>query len=242
MTDWLRVGGSVGYGVASIYSKSVVSAMGGSFQDQEVITEINAHSWFIPKAVASVVLSPWQQVELFGVLTYHGDMNAKGTADLTANGVNGRTAQELPRRESRHALPHRRRRGQRAFPHLRGGGGVRFAKLRRNREGVLNPMRDEVFDLELRGHLESDQQRRPFRRQAAQPGGGRRLDHAAHPVEQPRGRRRRLVHPPEQRHPQVLEGHVLSFRAGGDMQLVPEHLTVRGGAVVLDDAASIPDT
>lgn len=236
LADWLRVGGSVGYGVASIYSKSVVSALGGSFQDQEVITEINAHAWFIPKAVASVVISPWQQVELFGVVTYHGDMNAKGTADLTANGVNG-----APRKSCRDENPgtHCRIDGVEVnvpFPTFEVVGGIRFAKLRRNREGVLNPMRDEVFDLELQAIW-------------SQTSNVDRFDVKLHDqvagedASTPRIQWNNLEDGAIGSYVRQSSGipkfwkNTLSLRAGSDIQLVPERLAIRGGVSYASRAA-----
>src|SRR5690606_23913424 len=134
---------------ASLRSRSVVSVRGGSFQDAEVLNDINAFSAFIPKAVVSAVFSPWEQVDLFGTFTYHGDINATGTADLTANGVQG-----APRKSCSDPRPGTHCRIEDIsirvpFPTLEAVGGVRFSALRRRREGKLDRMRDEKFDLEL---------------------------------------------------------------------------------------------
>lgn len=228
LTDWLRVGGSFGYGVASVYSKSVVSAMGGSFKDQEVITEIRAHSWFVPKAVLSLTLAPVQQVEIFGVLTYHGDIKAKGTADLTANGITG-----APRRNCREENPgtHCRIEGVEVrvpFPTIEALGGVRFAKLRRNRDGVLDPMRDEVFDIELQAIWTQTSNVDVFdvRLHNQDPN----ID-----ANTPRIQWNNLYDGAAGAYVRQRSGvpkywkNTLSLRAGGDVQLVPEHLAVRAG-------------
>jgi hypothetical protein len=228
LTDWLRVGGSLGYGVASVYSKSVVSAMGGSFKDQEVITEIRAHSWFVPKAVLSLTLAPVQQVEIFGVLTYHGDIRAKGTADLTANGISG-----APLRSCREENPgtHCRIDGVEVtvpFPAIEALGGVRFAKLRRNRDGVLDPMRDEVFDLELQAIWTQTSDVDVF--DVKLHGQDPNVDPTT-----PRIQWNNLYDGSVGAYVRQQSGvpkywrNTLSLRAGGDVQLVPEHFAVRAG-------------
>jgi hypothetical protein len=235
LSRWLRAGLSVGWGVASVESRSVVSAQGGSFRDQEVITSINANAWFIPKAVASVVVSPWQALDLFGVVVYHGDIHAKGTADLNANGIKG-----APRKSCSEPNPGTNCRIEGVevvvpFPTFEVVGGLRVAKLRRDRNGVLDPMRDEVFDLELEAIW-------------TQTSHVDRFDVRLHdrPTEDPHVPRVQWANvegafPSYVRQRSGVPKHwkdTLSFRAGGDLQLVPERLTIRGGASYATSAVS----
>jgi len=54
----LRAGLALGWGVASVYNQNVVSVLEGSFRDQEIVSELQVQSLFIPKATASVVYTP----------------------------------------------------------------------------------------------------------------------------------------------------------------------------------------
>jgi hypothetical protein len=226
LAKMLRVGASVGYGVASINSKSVVSVRGGSFQDAEVLNEINAYSWFVPKAVASVVLSPWEQVELFGVFTYHGDIKAKGTADLTANGVKG-----APLKSCTDKTPgtHCRIEGVELtipFPTFEAVGGVRFSSLRRARKGKLDPMRDERFDIELEAIWTQTSNVDEFKVNLHDTGGDDpnipRIQFGNSDMAAFSYIRNRTSIPKYWK-------DTLSLRGGADLQVVPERFVIRGG-------------
>jgi len=149
---WLRFGLSAGLGFASISNTSVNSVAGGSFRDQEVLSQVSVIDWAIPRAVGSVVYAPLDSLELFASLTYQADVEAKGHVDLTANGV-----QNAPLGDCRVADPGSPGPRCRAdgvtlsvpFPTFEATLGVRYASLRSAREGALDPMRDEVWDLEL---------------------------------------------------------------------------------------------
>lgn len=144
----LRFGVSAGIGFASVYNKSVVSLEGGTFNDQEVINELRANDYAIPRVTGSVVLSPLDSLDLVTVMQYQGDIEAEGKADLTANGINA------PRRSCFQPNPgsHCRIEGVKLHVPLHTlemTFGVRYAKRRIARERVLDPMKDEVFDVEV---------------------------------------------------------------------------------------------
>ncbi len=145
----LRFGASAGWGFASVYNKSVVSVLGGTFRDQEVLNEIRVTDWSLARANASVVYSPLAQLDLFGVLTYQSGINATGNAVLTANGIRG-----APLKSCSDPTPgtHCRIDGVQLsvpFPTLEVTFGARLVVPRNKRERVLDPMKDELFDLEL---------------------------------------------------------------------------------------------
>ena len=144
----LRFGVSAGVGFANVYNKSMVSLEGGTFNDQEVVNEIRAVDYAIPRVAGSAVLSPVDSFDLVAVVQYQGDIDAKGHADLTANGIRAR------RRDCSQPNPgsHCRLDGVRLkvpFPTLEVTFGARYAKRRVARERVLDPMKDEVFDVEI---------------------------------------------------------------------------------------------
>jgi hypothetical protein len=145
----LRFGASAGWGFASVYNKSVVSVLGGTFRDQEVLNEIRATDWALARANASVVLSPFDQLDLFGVVTYQSGINASGSAVLTANGIHG-----APLKSCSDPTPgtHCRIDGVQLnvpFPTLEATFGSRLVIPRNKRQRVLDPMKDELFDLEV---------------------------------------------------------------------------------------------
>lgn len=147
----LRFGVSAGLGVASVYNKSVVSVLGGTFRDQEIVNQIRATDWAIPRVNASVVVSPFDFLELFAVATYQGDIDAKGNAVLTANGIKGAPLKNCsdPKPGSRCRIDDIRL--QVPFHTMEATFGARFSVLRdgRVRERKLDPMKDELFDFEI---------------------------------------------------------------------------------------------
>jgi long-chain fatty acid transport protein len=132
----------------------VVSVLGGTFKDQEVVNELNVRDMFIPRASASFVLNPWDRFDLYGVAMYQGDINAKGFTDLTANGISGAPRQNCSQFKAGdpEAGTHCRINGAELtvpLPTWEVTGGLRYAQRRVARERVLDPMKDEVFDIEL---------------------------------------------------------------------------------------------
>lgn len=148
----LRVGLSVGAGFLTIHNRSIASVQGGTFADQEVLIDLEAADWFIPRATASVVITPFSALELGLVLTAQGSVEASGDLELTANGFVG-----VPQRDCRNrtdgapgahcviedaslSVP---------FPPFEATLALRYADRRHPRERTLDPMTDERWDVEL---------------------------------------------------------------------------------------------
>jgi hypothetical protein len=149
-----RMGVSAGPGFAEVYNKSVVSAIGGTFSDPEVINELTVRDLFVPRATASVVVSPFDSLDILGVVKYQADIVAKGHTDLTANGIKGAPRRKCSRSSAMDPLPgtHCRIDGVELtvpLPTIEATAGLRYAYRRVGRERVLDPMKDEVFDLEV---------------------------------------------------------------------------------------------
>lgn len=147
----LRIGASLGWGFATIHNKNVVSILGGTFADQEVLSDVKAADWFVPRATFSAVAEPSDGFELFASLTYTGDVNGKGTLDLTANGIQGAPLTDC---RSETAGPHCRVNDIQLrvpFPRFEATLGLRYASRRSGRERVLDPMKDERWDIALEG-------------------------------------------------------------------------------------------
>jgi hypothetical protein len=145
----LRLGVSGGVGFAHVYAKSVVSVQGGTFRDQEVINELSVTDWAVPRGNASVVVTPIPAIDVFGVVTYQGDIRAEGDATLTANGIRG-----APLKKCSDPLPgtHCSIEGVKLdvpLATIEATFGIRYAMKRNASKPTLDPMRDEVFDLEL---------------------------------------------------------------------------------------------
>lgn len=147
-----RLGLSLGAGFAKIQNTSVSSAAGGSFRDQEVLTEVSVADWFVPRAVLSTVVTPLDSLELMAALTYQADVNATGHVDLTANGIQGAPLGDCRAADPESPGPRCRADGVKLrapFPTWEATLGIRYAKRKVAHEGALVPMRDEVWDVEL---------------------------------------------------------------------------------------------
>jgi long-subunit fatty acid transport protein len=145
----LRLGLSGGIGFAQVYAKSVVSVLGGTFRDQEVVNELSVTDWAVPRGNASVVVTPIPSIDVFGVVTYQGDIRAEGTSTLTANGIEG-----APLKKCGDAKPgtHCELDGVKLdipLATIEATFGVRYAMKRNASKPTLDPMTDEVFDLEV---------------------------------------------------------------------------------------------
>ncbi|HVZ34319.1 MAG TPA: hypothetical protein VG963_17950, partial [Polyangiaceae bacterium] len=147
----IRFGASFGSGFFTITNKSMVQVQGGSFKSQEVVNTITANDWFLPRATVSMVAQPADSIELFANLMYQSDAHATGHADQVANGIQG-----APRTDcySDKPGPNCRINGAKLtvpFPTFETTLGFRYADRRRARERVLDPMKDERWDIALEG-------------------------------------------------------------------------------------------
>lgn len=154
LSPLVRIGASVGWGFATLHNRSIASVQGGTFQDQEVLNDVNVSDWFIPRALASVVVTPLPSLELAATLLYQGDVNGTGTVDITANGIRNAPRGNCRAPGMENPGPHCRVDDARLtapFPRLSATLGVRYAALRTGRQRALDPMRDERWDVELNG-------------------------------------------------------------------------------------------
>ena len=156
----LRLGFSAGVGFAQVTNLVAASATGGTFEDPELLSEVSAADWIIPRLTASFVVAPGS-VELMGSLTYQDDIRGEGYLDLDANGYNG-----VPLRDCRATIdrgdgpvgaPGTRCRLQGVqlhapLPTLEAVVGVRYMSRRGERQRAADPMVDEAWDIELNAY------------------------------------------------------------------------------------------
>lgn len=150
----IRIGASGGVGFGSVKFTSVASVLGGTFRDQEIVQELNVSDWMIPRATASLVVNPFAGFEMYGVAQWQDDIKAKGYVDLTANGITGAPLQSCSKKLPTDPEPgtHCRINGVRLDLPMNTWeftGGLRYGHRRTARERVLDPMKDEVFDIEV---------------------------------------------------------------------------------------------
>jgi hypothetical protein len=148
----LRLGVAFGIGFANVKNVSMASVLGGTFRDQELLNDVRVTDPFIPHFTASVVVTPIEALEVMAALTYQDDVRATGTLELTANGIQGDRL-----RNCRSTMP-----GTHCtiddfkltipFPTLEAVLGVRYAQRRNAQTATRDPMRDEVWDVELNGY------------------------------------------------------------------------------------------
>jgi long-subunit fatty acid transport protein len=150
-----RVGASVGLGFANIHNLNIASVQGGTFRDQEILTDIKATDWLVPRAALSMVFAPVDAFEAMASLTYQGDIHADGDVQFQTNGI-----QDGPLTDCRVASPERPGTHCQSgsaeltvpFPNLEATLGLRYAKRRYQRTRASTPMRDEIWDVEVDGY------------------------------------------------------------------------------------------
>jgi long-subunit fatty acid transport protein len=223
-TPKFRVGASFGYGIVWIDNTNMASTLGGSFRDAQVVNRVRATDWFIPRAMVSAVVTPVDSFELFAALTYQGDVNAKGHSDLTANGIKGAP---LTNCLEENPGPHCRVNDAKLdvpFPSFEGTFGFRYAERRHKRVRVLDPMKDERWDFSVEATWAQTSHVKDFTATFADPN-----DEVAPRVS--------LTTDPERVAPFIPRKAVIphrwkdtwGVRAGGDINLVPEAVSMRLG-------------
>jgi hypothetical protein len=149
-TKYLRFGVSVGSGIVDVSYRNVTSSVGGTFTDPQLISDVQVVDAFVPRATLSVAATPIESVDLMASFTWNDDIDAKGTLDVRANGLQaprGDCASMTPGAHCRVRdvtlnIPYQR------FEVLL---GARYAKRNKRRDKVIDPMRDEVWDVEING-------------------------------------------------------------------------------------------
>jgi opacity protein-like surface antigen len=154
----IRFGVSAGIGFANIYNKNMVSSVGGNWATYpEIVNELHVKDLAIPRATASLVIAPARFMDIVGAVAYVGDINATGYSDLTANGISGVPRGDCYSSQQMPPVPtgsHCRINGAKLYlpqPTWEATGGIRFSHRRHNRERVLDPMKDEIWDIEVNG-------------------------------------------------------------------------------------------
>jgi long-subunit fatty acid transport protein len=223
----LRVGLSIGNGIASVYNKSTVSVLGGTFRDQEVLSEVNARSYFLPRAVASIGYAATDWLDLFAVGQYHGDLEATGSLTLTANGISGAPRTRCVGTEN--PGTHCRIEGVKVtipFPTYEATVGARFSALRPGHTRGGDPMNDERFDVEVEGLWAQTSHVKSFDlaihdSNVGEPGQPRIQFGNADGVNV-QNIRKSVSIPKDWR-------DTFGVRVGSDVQVIPSVLTIRGG-------------
>jgi hypothetical protein len=229
---YIRFGASAGIGFAYIYNKNMISTIGGTFNDPETVNELTVKDYSIPRATASAVVAPWDWLDLMGVIAYQGDINGTGHIDVTANGLSGIPLGNCyqdpmnPQRSGSHC----RVNGVKATipnPTLEATAGIRFAHRRVKRERALDPMKDEIWDFEVDATWSQTSHVDEFLinvhdKMPADPAAPK-VEFSNTDTEQ-----RRPI-PGVTRIPKYWNDS-WTFRAGGDVNIVPETFSMRLGA------------
>jgi long-subunit fatty acid transport protein len=148
----LRFGLSVGAGFIDVAFKNVSSVTGGDLRDIEVLSDLKVTDTFVPRTTLSVAATPIDSIDLLATFTWTDDVSAKGHADFIGNGYSssprGDCATTMPGPHCRVKdvtlkIPYQR------FELLLGG---RYAQRRNPRERALEPMKDELWDVELNAY------------------------------------------------------------------------------------------
>lgn len=222
-----RLGASFGYGLAYINNTSMVSVLGGTFADQEVVNRVSAIDWFVPKAIVSAVVAPSDGFELFGVLTYQGDINATGHSDLLANGVKG-----APLKSCRDENPGPHCRVDNVtlnapFPTLEATFGFRYAARRHKRQRVLDPMKDEKWDFSVEGTWAQTSHVKNFSLELFDPNT-KDADKPKVAFSSDPDNSQAVTQPQKGVIPHNWKD-TWGLRAGGDINLIPEAVSIRLG-------------
>lgn len=149
----VRIGAMFGWGYANIKFKNVASLVQG-FTDQQLVNDVGAVDWFIPRVTVSVAATPIDAVDLMASFTWTDDLSADGQVDVTANGVQG-----APLDNCRSANPGPRCRVENTtlnVPYqnfeLVVGGRYGMRRAGSTREKPLDTLKDELWDIELDVH------------------------------------------------------------------------------------------
>lgn len=236
VSPWVRVGASLGLGFATIRNKSLASVQGGTFQDQEVLNDVHVQDWAIPRAMASVVLTPLPALEVVAALSYQGDVTANGYVDLTANGIQNAPLTNCRGSDQDAPGPHCRVDDatlRAPFPRLTATLGVRYASLRAGRARALDPMRDERWDVELNASWSQTSHVDEYVLTLVEDGPLARVAFSSSPSTMPLAVPSRVIIPYRWK-------DTFGLRAGGDYNLLPELLAVRAGVSYESSATPMP--
>lgn len=224
-----RIGASVGLGFAKLDNLNVASVQGGTFRDQEVLTNIQASDWAIPRATLSAVFAPADSFETMASLTYQGDVHATGDVFFNTNGIQGAPLTDCravsPAKPGPHCVSHDAS-VRVPFPTLEATLGARYAKRRFLRTRSLDPIHDEIWDVEVNGYWSQtsnvDADRVELYDQAPGAPGSTNLVFSSAPNAAALSVPANIEIPHHWR-------DTFGVRAGGDYNLVPGRFSLRAG-------------
>lgn len=232
--SWLRLGVSAGSGFMSAHFRTVTSAFGGLFDDQAFLSDIDVTDPFVPRVTASAALTPLASTDLFATFTWTDDIRAKGSLDTVANGLT-----DAPRTSCAEQKP---------GPHCRVDPvkfhvpyqrelivGGRYAARRVPRERALDPMRDEIWDVEVDASWAQTSRVDAYTLfiHDGLPGSAeeRRISLNSGPSASVFALPKRAISPKSWR-------DSFGVRIGGDYNLIPSRLALRAG--VAYDSSAVP--
>ncbi len=218
----LRLGLSVGGGFVDVKFKNVSSLIGGTLQDAEVLSDVKVLDAFVPRTTLSVAATPLDSIDLLATFTYTGDISADGDLTVTGNGFStaptGNCASATPGPKCKVndvtlKIPYQR------FEVLLGG---RYAQRRNKRERTLDPMRDEVWDVELNGYWSQTSHVDKYSLQIRKPGETQQIQLASDPNQAPA---------PLPENATLFHGwkDTYGIRLGGDYNVIQDFLALRAG-------------
>jgi long-chain fatty acid transport protein len=225
VTKQLRVGLSVALGMVEFKASNVSSLLGGTFRDQETLSEVHATDWAVPRVAASVVGSPSDALDVFGMLYYQDDVRAEGEATFEANGIQGAPLLNCLDDEPGPHCGVDTVKVEYPFPTFEATLGLRYVKRRGPHTRTLDPLRDELWDVELDASWLSTStvDNVEIRLYEGEPGAGApKLANNSNPGATP--------YPlPATQSIARLWKDTWSMRIGSDYNVVPSRLAVRAG-------------
>ncbi|MGD8861038.1 MAG: hypothetical protein PVI30_13605 [Myxococcales bacterium] len=88
ISEMLRVGVSLEYGLIAVNNYTMSAATGGTSPHNDIIAHIRAQDWFVPALTASVHLVPVDNIDVVAAFRWQDDVDASGEATLTSGVFN----------------------------------------------------------------------------------------------------------------------------------------------------------
>jgi long-subunit fatty acid transport protein len=233
ISQMLRVGLAVEWGVIAINNLSMASLQGGTRPNYDILAHVKAQDWFVPGFTASVHIVPIDSLDLVTAFRFQDDIDASGDTDLTTGlfdpGLKPHRNGELTMNSFKQNMPWKLRQGIRYAERLapRPLGTGRDEADPASPEVIHDPLQDERWDAELdvEYQINSRNQKQtldyPDGQSLANPtGGDMRIPYPVPNVSD--GKRQTVV-----------EKHwkdQISVRLGGTLNVVPGLFGVSAGA------------
>jgi long-subunit fatty acid transport protein len=218
----LRFGVGAGAGLVDVAFKNVSSVTGGDLRDIGVLSDVKVVDGFVPRVTASVAATPIDAIDLFASFTYTDDVSAKGHLDVTGNGYS-----KSPRGDCSSMTPGTRCRVKdvtldipyQRFEVFLGG---RYAQRRVKRERALDPMKDEIWDVEIDAYWSQTSHVDAYTLRIRKPGEMQNISLSTSPTAS-------VIPLPE--NATLYHGwkDTYGVRLGGDWNVLQDFLAVRAG-------------